>query len=231
MVNRRRFISDSMKILLGASVGAAGTEYAEGLLHYGSNKNIQQPELAKNWWMEQPINPNGNFSEGGTYWKGGYIGSGDAKGATAGIRIFNGDHGEAWLDNPDTTAFTNTALIQAADDLQKEAGIHFPTWVLRTHHLMLEADVRVDFDEPYSENSWTRVAIATWIQRTCKLQQCTQNDLSHQPLSFNINGNLHTQLYTEYDVYRRNFPSPGYNAVALGANVNEYPADQLPLGY
>ena len=89
---------------------------------------------------------------------------------------------------------------------------------------MIEAEVRVDFDQPYVADSWSRVAIATWIQK----EALDPNNFD--PTPFNVKGNSYTQLFTEFDVYRRNFPLPGYNAFASGGNVNEYPADQIPIG-
>ena len=100
--------------------------------------------------MEQPLNPNGDFSEGEKYWKGGYVGADDGTDAKAGIGILANDHGEVWLDNPDLTTHANSALMQAIDTLERQAGIRCSTWFMRDHHLMLEAEVRVDYDEPYA---------------------------------------------------------------------------------
>ena len=222
MINRRKFLADSAKVLLGASVGVVGTGY-ENQLVAGTKTEQQQNELLNQWWIEQPINPNGDFSEGEKYWKGGWVGKTDAKNVTAGMRIIENDHGEVWLDNPDSSAHANSALMQATDSLQKDAGIRLPHWFLSDHHLMLEADVRVDLDQPYSTDSWSRVAIAFWLQRNYR----------SGPRSpwFTIKDNEYKVLFTEYDVYRRNVNFLGYNAVNWGGDVNEYPADQLPIGY
>jgi hypothetical protein len=222
MVNRRTFLSNAAKVLLGTSVGVLGVEY-ENPLVAGTKVEQQQDGTLNQWWNEQPINPNGDFSEGAKYWKGGWVGRTDAKNVTAGIRIFENDHGEVWLDNPDSSAHVNSALMQAVDSLQKQANIRLSEWFLSDHHLMLEADVRIDFDEPYSAESWSRVAIAFWIQRTYRSGP-------RYPW-FTIKGNAYEKLFTEYDVYRRNIDFLGYNAFDWGGDVNEYPADQLPLGY
>jgi hypothetical protein len=222
MIDRRKFLVNSAKVLLGISVSAAGIGY-ESRLAGGTEAEQQQDELLNQWWIEQPINPNGDFSEGGKYWKGGWVGHTDAKNVTAGIKIIENDHGEVWLDNPDSSAHANTALMQATDSLQKQANIRLNKWSLLDHHLMLEADVRIDFDEPYSAESWSRVAIAFWIQRSYRAgPRCPW---------FTIKGNEYEKLFTEYDVYRRNIDFLGYNALDWGGDVNEYPADQLPIGY
>jgi hypothetical protein len=222
MINRRKFLADSAKVLLGASVGVVGTGY-ENQLAAGTKPEQQQNEILNQWWIEQPINPNGDFSAGEKYWKGGWVGRTDAKNVRAGMRIIENDHGEVWLDNPDPSAHANSALMQATDSLQRDAGIRLTSWSLSDHHLMLEADVRVDSDQPYSADSWSRVAIAFWLQRTYR----------SGPRSpwFTVNGNEYKVLFTEYDVYRRNVDFLGYNAVNWGGDVNEYPADQLPIGY
>jgi hypothetical protein len=67
------------------------------------------------------------------------------------------------------------------------------------------------------------VAIAFWIQRTYRSGP-------RYPW-FTIKGCQYEKLFTEHDVYRRNIDFLGYNALDWGGDVNEYPADQLPLGY
>jgi hypothetical protein len=42
MASRRKFISDSLKILLGAGIGFAGAEYAEWLAPYGYLNPLEQ---------------------------------------------------------------------------------------------------------------------------------------------------------------------------------------------
>jgi hypothetical protein len=227
IVDRRRLISNSFKLLLAMTVGAAGAESVERLSSRSAgNPLARQMEAPKDWWVERPINPNGDLSEGDKYWKGGYVGAGNARNATAGIRILANDHGEAWLDNPDLNAHTSTALMQAVDTLKREAGIECATWFLRDHHLMLEADVRIDYDQPYAQDSWSRVAIATWVQRM-ESSYLNSNSVPY----FSVKGNTYSKLFTEFDVYRRNVPFLGYYATSSGSNVNEYPADQLPVGY
>ncbi len=154
MINRRTFLANSAKVLLGTCVGVAGTRYENQLT--AGTKTEQQDEILHQWWIEQPINPNGDFSEGGKYWKEGWVGQTDAKNVTAGMRIIDNDHGEVWLNNPDPSAHANTALMQATDSPQKQANIRLTNWFLSDHHLMFEADVRVDYDEPYYADSWSR---------------------------------------------------------------------------
>jgi len=217
--------------MLGATLGVGGTESVTRLTSAGGKAALpktQQKSLLSGWWVEQPINPNGDFSQGSQFWKGGLVGTTDARNVTAGINVIQNDHGEVWIDNPDLTAYANTALMQASGGLSglvQQAGIPLTQWFFSSHHLMLEADVRVDYDEPYGEDSWSRVAIATWIQRIDPVIS------SGGTVYFEIKSNLYTKLYTEYDVYRRNVQFLGYNALDLGSNVNEYPADQLPIGY
>jgi hypothetical protein len=225
VMDRRRWISNSFKLLLGIAIGATGEASVERLSSTSLGEPIIQGAPPRDWWVERPINPNGDFSEGEKYWKGGYVGTGDARNATAGIKILAKDHGEAWLDNPDLSTHTNTALMQAVDNLYREAGLQCANWFLRDHHLMLEADVRIDNDQPYAQDSWSRIAIATWIQRKESADLNNNGDLY-----FTINGNSYTKLFTEFDVYRRNVAFLGYNAMSSGSNVNEYPADQLPVG-
>ncbi len=67
------------------------------------------------------------------------------------------------------------------------------------------------------------MAIAFWLQRTFRSGQ-------RYPW-LTIKGNDYEKLYTEYDVYRRNIIFLGYYALDSGGDVNEYPADQLPIGY
>ncbi len=226
-MDRRNFIRNSFKVLLGTTLGAAGTKSIELLEANGvGTESVQQNLSPNDWWVERPLNLNGDFSEGTKYWKGGYVGAGDGTNAKAGIRILANDHGEVWLDNPDLNTHANTALMQAIDILERQAGIKCSNWFLRDHHLMLEAEVRIDYDQPYAEDSWSRVAIATWVQRIDP-----SNFEPDDNLQFSINGNLYSKLFTEFDVYRRKVQFLGYNAFASGGNVNEYPADQLPIGY
>lgn len=139
------------------------------------------------------------------------------------MKILENDHGEVWVDNPSLNEHANSALMQSADSLQQEAHVRLTNWFLSDYHLMFEADVRIDLDEPSSAESWSRVAIAFWIQRTYR----------SGPRSpwFTVKGNQYEKLFTEYDVYRRNVDFLGYNALEWGGDVNEYPADQLPMGY
>jgi hypothetical protein len=225
-VDRRNFITNSVKVLLGTTLGATGTKSVELLEPNNTGTTPAQSPILDDWGVEDPLNLNGDFSEGTKYWKGGYVGAGDGTNAKAGIRIFPRDHGEVWLDNPDRNSHANSALMQAVDTLERQAGIQCSNWFLRDHHLMLEAEVRIDYDQPYSDDSWSRVAIATWIQRIDP-SKFEPDDM----LQFSIGGNLYSKLFTEFDVYRRNVQFLGYNAFASGGNVNEYPADQLPIGY
>lgn len=73
MTSRRRFFSDSLKILLGAGIGFVGTEYADSNALNGLRMQQQTSKPSDTWWMEQPLNPNGDFSEGEKYWKGGWV--------------------------------------------------------------------------------------------------------------------------------------------------------------
>ena len=114
-----------------------------------SDLPIESVEPCRQCWFEQPTNPNGDFSEGSKYRKGGYVGEGGARNATAGIRILPKDHGEAWLDRPDLNTHMNTALIQAVDTIGEQAGLQCSNWFFRDHHLMMEAEVRVDCEQPF----------------------------------------------------------------------------------
>jgi hypothetical protein len=79
-------------------------------------------------------------------------------------------------------------------------------------------------DEPYDQKGWNRVAIVIMMKRI-------------DGGDYNINGKVTPDLYTEYDIYRRNFPYYSYEDFISGnfknfpTDVYEYHADQLPFGY
>jgi predicted hydrocarbon binding protein len=174
--------------------------------------NRKIDELSNSWWSEVPLNPEGDFSEGGKYWGAGQ--GGELRNAKWGYEIKPREYGEIWLDNPNIDNWPNAALYQGT------VGLHSSeTWYLKNKHFMLEADAMVVEDKPYDPRGWSRVAIVIMIKRI-------------DGRDYNIRGRITPFLYTEYDIYRRNFPWDGYRDWKdLPTDVYEYHADQLPFGY
>jgi outer membrane murein-binding lipoprotein Lpp len=173
--------------------------------------------LSNSWWSEVPLNPNGDFSEGVKYWGAGS--GGELRNARWGYEVVRNEYGEIWLDNPNIDNWPNAALAQGV------VGLRSPeTWYLKDKHFMLEADAMVVEDEPHDRRGWSRVAIVIWIKKI-------------DGGDYNINGKVTPDLYTEYDIYRRNFPYYSYEDFISGnfrnfpTDVYEYHADQLPFGY
>jgi uncharacterized coiled-coil protein SlyX len=152
--------------------------------------------LSNSWWSEVPLNLNGDFSEGVKYWGAGS--GGELRNARWGYEVVRNQYGEIWLDNPNIDNWPNAALAQGV------VGLRSPeTWYLKDKHFMLEADAMVVEDEPHDHRGWSRVAIVIMIRRI-------------DGGNYNINGKVTPDLYTEYDIYRRNFQYYSYEDFISG---------------
>jgi hypothetical protein len=213
MPNRRKFISDSLKILLGAGIGFAGSEYMEKLAPYGFLNPLDQ--LFRNWNSQQPINPNGNFSEGEKYWAP-HISPG-LQTSTWGYNVVTNQFGQVWIDNPLVgdwgSANDHVAMYQDFNSV-KWAGIRKSDLMLKDRRFVLEADVRVDEDTERITGGFGRAAIAFTIMKP-------------DESNYTVDGSEHKALYMELDFYRRNTSYIG----GPPSDSFTYPADQIPPGY
>ena len=210
MVNRRKFISDSLKVLLGAGVGVVATAYVDRMAPYGSRSYLG---LVGDW-LKPPINPNGDFSEGEKYWAP-HISPG-LETSKWGYNIVPNQFGQVWIDNPLvsewTTSNDHVAMYQDFNSV-KWAGIRKSDLMLRGRRFTLEADVRMEEDTPDDLKGFCRGAIAFSIRKS-------------DDSSYKFGENEYDAVYMELDFYRRN------NSYIGGppADNYTYPVDQIPLG-
>jgi hypothetical protein len=214
-LNRRRFLkyTGATAAVLGAS--AIGLDYALGpeLGTIGSRVIGNKQEAVG----DAPVNPNWDFSLGEAWWNphsGGQLGS-----ASWGYKIVPGQYGQVWLDNPDLTNCPNAAMPQDVTCNGKLLGdIDLSEWYLKGKHFTLETEVLVNEDVAHDSSGWSRVAVVVTMRRI-------------DGGSYNVRGRMTTDLYTEYDVYRRNVSWDGYSDWRNEpTDVYEYHADQLSLG-
>jgi len=215
-LNRRRFLryTGATAAVVGAS--ALGLDYAlgPGLGTIGSPIT----DSTKYTLGNPPINPNWDFSLGELWWNphsGGQLGS-----ASWGYKIVPGQYGQVWLDNPDLNNWPNAAMPQDVTCSGKLLGnIQLSEWYLKGKHFTLEADVLVNEDVARDSKGWSRVAVVVTMRRI-------------DGGAYNVRGRITTDLYTEYDVYRRNVSWDGYSDWRNEpTDVYEYHADQLSFGH
>jgi hypothetical protein len=208
VVNRRQFISDSIKVLIGAGIGAVATKSLE---NYASSAT--EP-LIGNRFTELPLNPNGDFSEGEKYWEP-HISPGLPT-SKWGYHVVTNQFGQVWIDNPlvgkSSSANDHVAMYQDFNCV-KSAGIEKSDLMLRGRSCFLEADVRVDEDVEEAPAGFARAAIAFALRKP-------------DDSCYNIGINTYGTLYTELDFYRRN---DSYIGGPPSDNFT-YPTEQIPLG-
>jgi hypothetical protein len=212
MVNRRKFLSDSLKVLLGAGVGAVATGYVDRLAPYSARSYLQG--LIGDWLIARQINPNGDFSEGVKYWEP-HISPG-LKTSKWGYNIVPNEFGQVWIDNPVVSSQINSndhvAMYQDFNSV-KWAGIEKSDLMLRRRRFTLEADVRMESDAPDDLNGFCRGAVAFSVRKP-------------DDSSYTFGENEYDAVYMELDFYRRNQPYIG----GPPADNYSYPVDQIPLG-
>jgi len=212
MVNRRKFISDSMKVLLGAGIGFAASEYVERYAPYSSWSSLER--LLGNLSTERPINPNGNYSEGEKYWEP-HISPG-LQTSKWGYNIVTNQFGQIWIDNPVvgewSSANDHVAMYQDFNCV-KWAGIEKSDLMLRDRRFVLEADVKMNEDTEENPSGFSRGAVAFAIRKP-------------DDSCYDIEEKSYGTLYMELDFYRRN------NSYVGGppSDSYTYPFAQIPIG-
>lgn len=173
--------------------------------------------------IKQPLNPNGNFSEGEIYWD---ASSPSLQTSQWGYKITkqewwkfwnNNQFGQIWIYNPlvdrihEEKANDHVALMQTLKTV-KDYGVTQSDLMLKDKRFVLDADIRMDEDIQYAPDGFSRAAIAFAIAKPDNSPYLTDNKSRG--------------LYAEYDFYRRNFSTVG----GLPKNYFECPVDQIQIG-
>jgi len=213
-LNRRQFLKyTGAGVIIGTS--AIGLDYVLG----PTLRRIESSNAATrtNALGDRPINPNWDFSLGQLWWNP--HSGGQLRSASWGYKIVPGQYGQVWLDNPALGNCPNAAMPQDVIINGKLLGdVQLREWYLKGKHFTLEADVLVNEDVAHDRRGWSRVAVVVTMRRI-------------DGAAYNVRGMITTDLYTEFDVYRRNVSWNGYSDWRNEpTDVYEYDADQLSLG-
>jgi len=214
-LNRRQFIKYTGVTAAVVGASAIRLDYALGPeLRTISSRVIGNSQGAP---REVPVNPNWDFSLGQVWWNP--HSGGQLRSASWGYKIVPDQYGQVWLDNPDLTNCPNAAMPQDVTCNGKLLdNIDLSEWYLKGKHFTLETEVMVNEDVVHDSRGWSRVAVVVTMRKI-------------DGSSYNVRGMITTDLYTEYDVYRRNVSWDGYSDWRNEqTDVYEYPADQLLLG-
>ena len=214
-MNRRQLLKYTSATAIVAGTSALGLDYVLApRLWTGASPIAGTTTQAL---RDVPINPNWDFSLGELWWNP--HSGGRLRGASWGYKIVPGQYGQVWLDNPELGNCPNAAMPQDVIFNGKLLGyVPLSEWYLEGKHFTLEADVLVNEDMAHDPRSWSRVAVVVTMRRI-------------DGAMYNVRGMFTTDLYTEFDVYRRNVSWDGYSDWRNEpTDVYEYHADELSLG-